>query len=184
MKLERYLKDSQIARKVRRPSCLSPSLSLSLFCAHAYQQVSGYADKRQAREARERQLAEGGDDAEGRFTPSAISAMHAIEAFILSLANRTDDGRVLLSLETPPPKPTPLAGAKSKYARPPTAALPAPAGTDDETPLVSLKYQLLNPSEAFRPIVDEARAVILAGGTMEPVSLCPPSRRQILPPRR
>lgn len=32
-----------------------------------------------------------------------------------------------------------------------------------------LKYQLLDPTYHFREIVDEARAVILAGGTMSPV---------------
>lgn len=34
---------------------------------------------------------------------------------------------------------------------------------------VSLKYMLLAPSEAFRDVVEEARSVILAGGTMKPV---------------
>ncbi|KAI8976239.1 helicase C-terminal domain-containing protein [Pilobolus umbonatus] len=33
-----------------------------------------------------------------------------------------------------------------------------------------LKYMLLNPADVFRPLVEEARCVILAGGTMEPVS--------------
>ncbi|KAJ3084917.1 DEAD H (Asp-Glu-Ala-Asp His) box helicase 11, partial [Quaeritorhiza haematococci] len=32
----------------------------------------------------------------------------------------------------------------------------------------SMKYLLLNPSDAFREIVTQARAVVLAGGTMEP----------------
>lgn len=34
---------------------------------------------------------------------------------------------------------------------------------------VCLKYMLLDPTHHFREIVDEARAVILAGGTMSPV---------------
>jgi len=34
---------------------------------------------------------------------------------------------------------------------------------------VILKYMLLDPTNHFREIVDEARAVILAGGTMSPV---------------
>ncbi|KAI0050362.1 DNA repair helicase [Auriscalpium vulgare] len=33
-----------------------------------------------------------------------------------------------------------------------------------------IKYQSLNPSPTFRPVVDAARAVILAGGTMSPMS--------------
>lgn len=35
---------------------------------------------------------------------------------------------------------------------------------------LSLKYLLLDPSEDFKEIVEEAKCVILAGGTMEPVS--------------
>lgn len=34
---------------------------------------------------------------------------------------------------------------------------------------VELKYQLLNPSPNFMDVVEEARAVVLAGGTMSPV---------------
>ena len=34
---------------------------------------------------------------------------------------------------------------------------------------VELKYQLLNPSPHFKEVVDVARTVILAGGTMSPV---------------
>lgn len=36
---------------------------------------------------------------------------------------------------------------------------------------VLLKYMLLDPTNHFREIVEDARAVILAGGTMSPVSL-------------
>ncbi|GAA99647.1 uncharacterized protein L969DRAFT_94096 [Mixia osmundae IAM 14324] len=35
---------------------------------------------------------------------------------------------------------------------------------------VSLRYLLLNPADSFRSIVDDARSVILAGGTMSPLS--------------
>jgi len=46
---------------------------------------------------------------------------------------------------------------------------------------VLLKYLLLDPTHHFREIVDEARAVILAGGTMSPVRLFPiPSTDLIL----
>ncbi|EDO14396.1 hypothetical protein Kpol_187p1 [Vanderwaltozyma polyspora DSM 70294] len=34
----------------------------------------------------------------------------------------------------------------------------------------SIKYMLLEPSQSFKSILDEARCVILAGGTMEPIS--------------
>jgi chromosome transmission fidelity protein 1 len=40
----------------------------------------------------------------------------------------------------------------------------------EEKTQTKVKYMLLDPSEHFRDIVEEARAVILAGGTMSPVS--------------
>lgn len=40
----------------------------------------------------------------------------------------------------------------------------------DESSEVCLKYMLLDPTQHFREIVEESRAVILAGGTMSPVS--------------
>jgi Rad3-related DNA helicase len=35
--------------------------------------------------------------------------------------------------------------------------------------VIEMTYSLLNPSPPFRDIVDEARSVVLAGGTMSPV---------------
>lgn len=43
----------------------------------------------------------------------------------------------------------------------------------EERAQTKVKYMLLDPSEHFRDIVEEARAVILAGGTMSPVSIVP-----------
>ena len=41
----------------------------------------------------------------------------------------------------------------------------------DEKSQLSLKYMLLDPTHHFKEIVEDARAVILAGGTMSPVRL-------------
>ena len=41
----------------------------------------------------------------------------------------------------------------------------------DDNHDISLRYMLLDPTHQFRDIVEEARAVILAGGTMSPVRL-------------
>lgn len=43
-------------------------------------------------------------------------------------------------------------------------------GKDENNDLI-LRYMLLDPTQHFREIVEEARAVILAGGTMSPVNL-------------
>jgi chromosome transmission fidelity protein 1 len=48
---------------------------------------------------------------------------------------------------------------------------------------VQVKYVLLNPAERFAEVVASARSVVLAGGTMEPVSSCA-FRRQLTPARR
>ncbi len=137
--LETWLKETQIARK-----------------------ISGYADKHANRAATESVAnAAGSARRPPQKTPkpsqvdkepssqSAISSMHAIESFILSLAHRSEDGRVVLSRVD-----------------------------DAGEPYVRAKYQLLNPSHAFKSVVDEARSVILAGGTMEPLS---DFRQQLLP---
>lgn len=63
-----------------------------------------------------------------------------IESFLLALTNPDKDGRIVTTFG------------------------------NAENLGVTIKYMLLNPADAFKPIVEEARSVILAGGTMEPVS--------------
>lgn len=63
---------------------------------------------------------------------------------MLSLTDARDDGRIMITVED--------TGAR---------------------PSVRLQYLLLNPAQRFKQVVDEARCVILAGGTMEPVSKPP-----------
>ncbi|TFK40687.1 helicase C-terminal domain-containing protein [Crucibulum laeve] len=79
--------------------------------------------------------------AQRQIRKGIIPPLHTIEDFMLSLTNTNDDGRVTFSLIGSPGKEE-----------------------------VELKYQLLNPSPNFMEVVDEARAVILAGGTMSPIS--------------
>ncbi|WVQ99004.1 hypothetical protein IAU59_006136 [Kwoniella sp. CBS 9459] len=73
---------------------------------------------------------------------ASIAAFHVVETFLLSLVDAKDDGRVLLSLDELP------SGSK----------------------VVTIKYVLLNPAERFKEVVEQARSVVLAGGTMEPIS--------------
>ncbi|CAD6914062.1 unnamed protein product [Tilletia laevis] len=83
-----------------------------------------------------------------------MGGMYAIEGFLLSLTNRTDDGRVFVSI-SPAPSPSPPPAGKG--------------GAAGEKSMV-LRYQLLNPADSFAEVVREARSVILLGGTMEPMS--------------
>ncbi|CAE6498574.1 unnamed protein product [Rhizoctonia solani] len=70
----------------------------------------------------------------------ATPPLHAIESLLLALANPDEDGRIFLSRIGSP-------GAETSQ----------------------LKYQLLNPSTHFREVVEKARSVVLAGGTMSPI---------------
>ncbi|RSH93859.1 minichromosome maintenance protein 5 [Saitozyma podzolica] len=109
MEMVAYLKESKLARK-----------------------VSGFTEK-SAEEA-----AKGGKAPSMTLRHAAIAAFHQVEAFLLSLTDARDDGRVVLSVE--------------------------------ESAGVTMRYILLNPAERFREVVEQARSVVLAGGTMEPVS--------------
>ncbi|ESK95799.1 chl1 helicase [Moniliophthora roreri MCA 2997] len=83
----------------------------------------------------------GSQQRSSRSGKGAVPPLHAVEDLLFSLAGATEDGRVTLSLE----------GAKGQEE-------------------VVIKYQLLNPAPHFREVVNSARSVILAGGTMSPMS--------------
>ncbi|KAG1219040.1 hypothetical protein G6F35_007820 [Rhizopus arrhizus] len=110
--------------------------------------LNGFIDKaKEKEEEKRRQLL---SDPKGSVTPppplppalsSSIPTLTQVEAFLLALTNPDKDGRIVISF-----------------------------GNAD-SPGVSIKYMLLNPANAFKPIVDEAKSIILAGGTMEPVSI-------------
>lgn len=70
--------------------------------------------------------------------------LHTVETFLLALTNASEDGRILVSVIRP--------------------------SNPDSAPTVQLKYQLLNPADHFKEVVTTARSVILAGGTMHPIS--------------
>ncbi|KAH7918788.1 DNA repair helicase [Leucogyrophana mollusca] len=67
--------------------------------------------------------------------------LHSVEAFLLGLAGAGEDGCLIFA----------LTGNSAAWD-------------------VEVKYQLLNPSNLFRDVVNVARSVVLAGGTMSPMS--------------
>ncbi|KJE05212.1 chromosome transmission fidelity protein 1 [Cryptococcus gattii NT-10] len=73
---------------------------------------------------------------------ASITAFHIVESFLLSLVDAKDDGRILLSIDD----------------------------LNKSEPVVVIKYILLNPSERFKEVIEDARSVVLAGGTMEPIT--------------
>ncbi|KAF7291652.1 Chl1 helicase [Mycena chlorophos] len=84
--------------------------------------------------------AENNLDPKNRPRKGAVPPLHTVEAFILSMTGANEDGRLTISL------------------------LRTQSGHD-----VELKYQLLNPAPPFVEVVEAARSVILAGGTMSPI---------------
>ncbi|KAF8636038.1 hypothetical protein AX15_000195 [Amanita polypyramis BW_CC] len=72
----------------------------------------------------------------------AIPPLSIVEEFMISLTGASEDGRVIVSL----------------------------VGTPEKLD-VELKYQQLNPSPHFMEVVEAARSVVLAGGTMSPVCI-------------
>ncbi|KAK4047703.1 ATP-dependent DNA helicase chl1 [Microbotryomycetes sp. JL201] len=76
------------------------------------------------------------------------------------VTNAEVDGRVLLSAETVKSTPLSISGTNG-------SKMGESASTKVE---VTLKYMLLSPAESFREVIDQAKSVILAGGTMSPMS--------------
>ncbi|KAI9354674.1 helicase C-terminal domain-containing protein [Pilaira anomala] len=107
--------------------------------------LNGFVDKAKEKEEEERQK-QRLLNPNAPLPPASVSlttstlTLTQIESFLLALTNPDKDGRIVTSFGS------------------------------TENPGVTLKYMLLNPAEAFKPIVEEAKSIILAGGTMEPIS--------------
>ncbi|GAA5980280.1 hypothetical protein JCM5350_000898 [Sporobolomyces pararoseus] len=97
---------------------------------------------------------------------NATRSLHQIQQFILSLANADRDGRILVSRTSSP---------QELKSSPPGSSV---------TVDVTLKYMLLAPSDSFREIAEEAKSVVLAGGTMAPMSDFKEQLFPYLPPER
>ncbi|KAK6518995.1 ATP-dependent DNA helicase chl1 [Arthrobotrys megalospora] len=78
-------------------------------------------------------------------TSGGLPVLSHVYAFLLALTNPEKEGKVFYG-------PTDDTGAKDLRAA------------------VGLRYMLLDPTHHFKDLVEDARAVVLAGGTMEPMS--------------
>ncbi|KAF9219229.1 DNA repair helicase [Gyrodon lividus] len=72
----------------------------------------------------------------------ATPPLHVVETFMIGISSAREDGRVIFAI----------------------------MGDSTQSEELEMKYQLLNPSSTFHEVVDTARSVILAGGTMSPMS--------------
>ncbi|RFU29090.1 hypothetical protein B7463_g7225, partial [Scytalidium lignicola] len=91
-----------------------------------------------------------------RDTTTSTPVLHHISSILSSLTHPSDEGRLFFSKSEDPSCP-------------------------DE---IALKFLLLDPASHFHEIVSEARAVILAGGTMSPMSDYTNHLFSYLPPER
>lgn len=80
--------------------------------------------------------------------PAETPTLTQIQNFLTTLMNPSKEGKFFWSKEV---------------------ATTTNNNNNNNTPTLTLRYLLLDPSEHFREIVDSARAVILAGGTMSPL---------------
>ncbi|KAK6495196.1 ATP-dependent DNA helicase chl1 [Arthrobotrys musiformis] len=78
-------------------------------------------------------------------TSGGLPVLSHVYAFLVALANPEQEGKVFYG-------PIDSAGSKDPRAT------------------VGLRYMLLDPTHHFKDLVEDARAVVLAGGTMEPMS--------------
>ncbi|KAG0059629.1 DEAD H (Asp-Glu-Ala-Asp His) box helicase 11 [Linnemannia elongata] len=173
---------------------------INLFKAHAYLETSGVARKLQGlheslqrKEAKNLAKAEGrlGNSTAGRvkihsggghFNSSALGSQTAtqgaqkstspillvVDAFLMSLLNADNDGRVIVTMEDEG-----VEGGSSHDDGRDDDGSSGQTGSlvgREKTQVPALKFMLLNPANVFKPLVEEARSVVLAGGTMEPVS--------------
>ncbi|KAJ3733285.1 helicase C-terminal domain-containing protein [Lentinula guzmanii] len=131
--------------------------------------ISGYAEKLTQEAEKELELEVASANLKRRVSGSrkgTVPPLHVIEDFMVALAGATDDGRISFTLTN---SSGPLLNAKSKSSSPSS---------------VEVKYHLLNPAPHFRDVVDEARSVIIAGGTMSPISDVQNQLFSHLPPER
>jgi chromosome transmission fidelity protein 1 len=87
--------------------------------------------------------------------------LYVVQEFIVALAAATDGKRTSLNPENNARKPKVLTDGRIIFTH--------KASYEQSSPEIQVKYQSLNPAPQFRDVVDAARSVILAGGTMSPV---------------
>lgn len=106
----------------------------------------------------------GGDDAGdgqgGEYVSSHVSSLQVVQSFLATLTQgSSQDGRIVLETGLGPQK-------------------------GRRRPAAGLKYVVLNAAVHFREVVEEARAVVLIGGTLQPVAPLVSQLFPDLPPAR
>ena len=88
--------------------------------------------------------------------------LYAVQEFITALAAATDGKHTPSHLKT-------MQGEYIEVLTDGRIIFTHKSSHERGTPEIQIKYQSLNPAPQFRAVVDAARSVVLAGGTMSPV---------------
>lgn len=107
--------------------------------------VEGYVTFTNEKEVEEEKKANGAQQRGKKAKPierkdrTEVPVLNYLQTFLLALTNLSDEGKIFCGV------------------------------VDEASKEIGYKYMLLDPSFHFREIVEDARSVILAGGTMSPV---------------
>eukprot|EP00903_Cladosiphon_okamuranus_P010493 g9925.t1 len=178
-KLQRYMRRSEICRKVMGFVDLSATLSpeVTLQTKPPLSAANGGSNQCGCSNAAGGSTEAAGVDAAGvtvavgangggAFVSKHFSALQTVEGFLDALTNASRDGRVLATYggkEEDSSSARSSGGVAQKHQH---QHKQQQGQQDEEEP--SLKFLMLNPSVHFDEIVQKARALVLVGGTMQP----------------
>ena len=104
----------------------------------------------------------------GGEASAAANSLNAVLQLLEALTNSDADGRVLVHVEPrPPPPDAPPRPAAAPAAPAPAATGGAAAAGLERRPESFVRVLHLNPAVYFANVLEEAHAVVLAGGTMQ-----------------
>ncbi|ODQ49660.1 DNA repair helicase [Saitoella complicata NRRL Y-17804] len=135
--------------------------------------VDSYVEKLERDEAKKKMKENGAGGKVGEVKSGGGGGMPVLmqlQAFLMVLTNPSSEGRIFYG---PTTSSTSSATGEDKKAE-----------EEQQEVDMGLRYMLLDPAHHFRSIVTSARAVILAGGTMEPMSDYVQHLFPYLPPTR
>lgn len=99
---------------------------------------------------------------------SYTQALRSVLTLITCLTNADVDGRIVITKNIVNSYQQKIPAQQPYTAT--SASAPLPSSSSSSSPSSSIKFILLNPSAHFQKIVDQARSVLLLGGTLQPFS--------------
>ena len=135
------------------------------------QKIMGFVHRQARVEAFTRTAAAGGpaevagDQGGAEFVQQHVSVLSVVHRFLMALMNADADGRVIVM---PAEEADP--GARRGGLGNGNGSASSGGAAHRATGELAVRFVMMNPAVHFREVVDEARAVVLAGGTMHPMA--------------